>query len=1503
MRGLLRRIERWRHWPAVALALATYLPLLATHRGKVGADTKTYLYLDPSRLLGDAPWLWDTGVGLGTVTHQNIGYLWPSGPYYWLANLIGLPDWVAQRLWLATILFTAGLGVRFLLRTIKWQLPGATVAMFAYALTPYVLHYGARISVILLPFAGLPWLIALLIRSLRRGGWKDPAAFALVTVTVGGINATSLLLVLVGPAMWLPYAIWVRREVRLRQAIGACARIGVLTAITSVWWVAGLSIQGKFGIEILKYTEQYEVVAKASTAAEVFRGLGYWFFYGSDSLGSWIQAARGYAENPFLLFVSFLLPSLAMLSGFITRFRHRAYFVALIVAGFLISIASHPWDSPSPAGQLFKLASKTNTGLAFRSTPRAEPLMILGFAVLLGAGVAAVGKLSLKTRLPVACAVLALIAINQTPLFTGKMVDDNLQRDENVPAYWVEAAKALDDGSHDTRVLEMPGIDFASYRWGNTVDPITPGLMDRDYAARELIPYGSPASASLMNALDFPYQEGTQDPAALAPIARLMGIGDIALRFDLRTGRYRTPRPRRMWQDFMTTPGLTLRSQFGGTLSTDLDPVQPLEDEMALGTPLSFEQPPPVAVFSVDDPLPMIRSVPADAPIVMAGDAQGLVAAAGAGLVDPGRPIVFSASLAGKANQRDLRTLLAEPDAELVVTDSNRKQAWRWGSVRENHGYTERADESALVDDITDNRLEVFGPVPVDSKTRKPDYSTYTINEQQGAATIDASSYGNAVTYVPGDRPSLAFDGNLRTTWRVGAFKDVNQDFLRVNWKQPTDVDAIRIIQSQRNANRWVTKVRILVDGQPNKPGSGMEFVLDDTSRSPKGQLLKFPNVTASHLTIAIVDTNLKELASYKGVSEVGFAEVQIGTLRVTDEIRPPTDLLDAAGAKSIDSPLSYVFRRQYSSPEEVVIDDEETQMHRVIETPVARSFSLTGKARIPTELPDQTIDALAGIPDAAHGGITSTSSSRLPSLLARASSAIDGDPSTAWQSPVNHGLNSWVQYTAPKSFTVDKGSITFVADGQHSVPRVIHFEVDGKKSEQIRMPDRLGDGSDGNCLKEKGEAVYDLTGVRRGHVEKVSIDLKTPLAGKSVKVVVDDMWHECSRDWFGGGPTFLPVGIAELTLPGLRKPASPAQLPAVCRTNLVTIDGSPVGVELKGTVEAALNRDLIPFDACAPATAPTSGPSSAASAGKPPLDGMSIALDTTRHVLSTASGLVTGIDVDAVVLSSAKGGSARDTRGGTVTTESATPKDPIVATKVGRVAWKIDTSKVTTDRWIIAGQSSNAGWHLRTADGTDLGPSTLVNGYANGWKISAETARSGPLRLEWEPQSGIWLALWASLIGALVCLVLMFVPVRLGGGTPAAIGIAPIRTIRVISPADAFGSPVARNRSIGISVGAALLATGLLAWWAGPILGVLTYLGLRTKRGWMLLRIVSLGLIAMGCGYVIVKQLLNGYGLEFEWPRKFEAAHFPILIGVSLLAVDVVIENMRAGWRRETDR
>ena len=543
--------QRWRSAIGyLLLAVAAYAPVLRSDPGKVAADTKQYLYLDPARMLSRAASMWDPHIGMGTVTHQNIGYLFPMGPYFWSLDKIGVPDWVAQRLWLGSILFFAGVGVLYLLRTFGVRGPGVVVAALAYMFTPYTLDYSARISVLLLPFAALPWLIGLTRKALRDGGWLYPAIFALVVQVIGGVNATALIFAGVGPVLWIAYAWLVEHEVDWRRALGVTFRIGVLTVLTSLWWIAGLEMQGTYGLDILKYTETVRAVATASFPNEILRGLGYWFFYGGDRIGPWVESASQYTQRPAVLIAGYGLVVVSLLAAGVVRWRHRLFFVALLVVGMVIAVGPSPYAHPTPLGAVFKaFANSSSAGLALRSTARAVPLVVLALTVLLGLGLnAAVRSLRRRGHPAIGAAligvVVVLIAVNMPALFNGTFYGKNLERPEHVPAYWTAATKYLDARGGATRVLEEPGIDFAAYVWGNTVDPITPGLMDRPYVARELIPYGTAGTADLLNAFDLRFQAGVADPAGVAPLLRRMGIGDVVLRNDIQYQRYNIVAPR-----------------------------------------------------------------------------------------------------------------------------------------------------------------------------------------------------------------------------------------------------------------------------------------------------------------------------------------------------------------------------------------------------------------------------------------------------------------------------------------------------------------------------------------------------------------------------------------------------------------------------------------------------------------------------------------------------------------------------------------------------------------------------------------------------------------------------------------------------------------------------------------------------------------------------------------------------------------------------------------------
>ncbi len=291
LRARIRRLDPVLSVATFVLAAATYIPSFLTKPGMIADDSKQYLYLDPGKLISSAISMWDPDVGLGTVTHQNIGFLFPMGPYYWIIQELHIPMWVGQRFWMGSLFFFAGSGVFFLGRLLGLSRWGCVAAGATYTFTPFVIDYIARISPIVMPWSALGWMLGFVILSVRRGGWRYPALFAIVIALVGGVNATSILLAGLAPALWIIHAVFVSREVPARRALGAVIRLGVLSAGVSLWWVAGLWAEGVYGLNVLKFTETIPTVASTSLSSEVIRGLGYWYFYGQDKLQPWTSAA------------------------------------------------------------------------------------------------------------------------------------------------------------------------------------------------------------------------------------------------------------------------------------------------------------------------------------------------------------------------------------------------------------------------------------------------------------------------------------------------------------------------------------------------------------------------------------------------------------------------------------------------------------------------------------------------------------------------------------------------------------------------------------------------------------------------------------------------------------------------------------------------------------------------------------------------------------------------------------------------------------------------------------------------------------------------------------------------------------------------------------------------------------------------------------------------------------------------------------------------------------
>ncbi len=1416
----------------VVLAALAYVPLLLTAPGVVGADTKPYLYLDPGRLLAGAPYLWLENVGLGTVPHQNIGYLWPMGPYFWLAETIGLPDWVAQRLWLATIMFAAAMGVRSMLRAIGWRNGGVFIASLAYMLSPYPLSYVARISVLTLPWAGLGWLISFAARALRIGGWRYPAAFALAAMTIGGTNATSLLLIGLGPVLWLLHA-WFStnpddgvHNVSFPAVAGATIRIGLLTSITALWWVVGLVMQGTYGPPVLRYTETYEAVADSSTATEAFRGLGYWFFYGNDSLGQWIEPSIAYTSRSPLLIISFGLPILALAAAALTRWRNRSFFVLLIVVGGLLTVGGHPYEEGSILGNLFTEFTRTDTGLALRSTPRATPLLVLGTSVLLGAGVAAIARWRPPLEGPLRIGLALLIIANLPPLWTGQFIAEHLQRPEDIPDYWLDAIDHLDAAGTSTRIFEVPGTDFASYRWGNTVEPITPGLTDRPYVARELVPFGSEPAASLLIELDRRFQEGSYSPEALTPIARLMGVGDIVLRADLQYERFRTPRPGETWEQLLETPGLEQPVPFGLPVPNVAGPEQTLIDEIALGDDLLgrsvADPPPPVAVFPVSDPLPIVRTRNAATPVILAGDAQGLVDAAAAGLIDADQLVLFSATFADRPGE--LRALVESADAPLlIITDSNRRQARHWGTIRENTGYIERSDEEPA-DDPADYRLAVFP---------QADSSHQTVAIHQGA-TVTASDYGNPVTYTVDNRPTLAADGDRSTAWRVGAFDEVRGESLSIELENPaTDAEGVTLVQPLNgNRNRHITRVRIHLDDY------SFDADLDASSLRRSGQRIEFDQPrTFSTLRLEVLATNAGPRDNYVGLSGVGFAEVELSGVAFREIIRLPTDLLSQLDTD--DQPLAIVLSRLRSDPREPVRSDGEERMHRRVELPQQITVELRGEARLSTYAADQRIAALVSgaVTDAANeadGSVRTTSSGSLAgSLLAKPRSAFDNDPTTIFTTPFGPQPDNWIQYQSPTPITVEQLDVDLVVDDRHSLPTSIDLIVDGNLHHTMAVP-----------------AIDGLL----GRNETVTLNVPVPpIDATTFRLVIRSANERITKEWYSRSQVALPVGIAEWRLGNDTAAALPDEFDSGCRGDLVTIDGKPVEVRITGTIDDALARRPLSLVSCSAATLPSG------------------AVDIT-----TQRGRASGIDVDQLVLTS--------TAETTSALETQLEPPAINVVDDGRVHTQVQIDDTTTPYWFVLGQSHNDGWKATSPQLGDLGPPTLVDGFANGWLIDP-SGIDGPItiRAEWTPQKTVNAGLWATVVGALICLALLAVGRR--ASTTAMVDDPRLATRRQ----DAASAP--RWQVVVGALGVLLFAFLNLPQW--PIVSLafplLLVLSLRRSSARRILPAAAAVLLMLAGAYTTIQQFRHRFPTGFGWPEFFADVHILSLAAMLLLATEVV--------------
>jgi arabinofuranan 3-O-arabinosyltransferase len=1161
-------------WQFLTLLAVSYIPIFLTQPGKVSADTKTYLFLNPGELLSEAPSLWSSSFGAGTVTHQYIGYLWPMGPYFWLMETLGVPDWIAQRFWWGSLVLLAAYGTYRLARALDIHANYALLAALLYGLSPYGLHYLARLSGILLPWVGFPWLLLCLIRTRQQPGWKWSARAALVIGTIGTVNATTLFFIILGLAIWLS-ADAMSGFTRWRDAAKTFLWLGIGSVSVSLWWLTSLVMQSSFGLPILRYSETYETVAKASLPQELLRGLGYWFFYGDEHAGRWIGPSAPYMYNRVVIIAGFVLVAIGLISLAATRIPHRIHLSLLTLIGLGVAVGASPLTNSSPYGQLFDAVVNNESGFALRSTPRAMPLVLLALALATASGLHACMVFFQSTHnqqrrqwigRAVIAVVLGAIIVNNFPWFTQRAMTEIITRDENLPTYWTEAAAVIDTQRDEAtgfgRTYEFPAANFADYWWGGTVDPVLPGLIASEYLAKEMIPQGSEATTDLLSAFESKLVDGRPNMAVLGELAAILSANTTTWRADIAYDHHLTARPEYL------APALT-RTPPGPSLFTG--PVIPNTDRAAIVDETWFgntqvAQYPLLKVWKIPHARPLLSLSDTNNVVTVVGSGEGVINALSAKVLSSKDTFIYAGTR--QYLPADIQKL---PVQHLIVTDTNRLAQRQWSSIAQQTGRTERADEVTsppLPRVPTDQRLNPFTDnyrmsVPIEQMT--------TSRLVGDIAQVEASSYGHPVVLTPEARPENAVDGDVRTAWVVGVRSRAVGKWIGLTFRSPITASSMKIDLSSRQPGGRIIERALL------ELFDTSGAMVSQTSFAPGNNdvvTVTFPSTVFARAKVTIEEESLSRLVDYSTAPGIAIGEVSFPGVRNSEYIVLPTtstSLFSEAQRSTI------VLTRQAVDPSIPHRSDMELHLQRVVTLPSSQLFTLSGDARLAGRANERTLSQLTNLT------IATSSHHMFGSAHSIGSLAIDGDRTTAWTTPLDQAVGSEIFFTLNASSSAGQLRLHVRDDRFHSVPQRV-------------------------TVTDATNTQYPLALTGENGVLTATLDdaVRFPLRSLSI----DEVRSRTFRNYFTREPRELPVAIAEIDL-GNDNPVRTPSIDSQCRTDLLEINGLAIPLRI-------IAADNI-FD--------TTQPLRVASC-------QNITLQPGENFIRTAKGLDTGLDLDQLVFS-----------------------------------------------------------------------------------------------------------------------------------------------------------------------------------------------------------------------------------------------------------------------------
>ncbi|WP_261565429.1 alpha-(1-_3)-arabinofuranosyltransferase [Frankia gtarii] len=766
--------------------------------GRLTADTKLDIPLDPWGFMGRATHLWNSLAEFGYLPNQYVGYLFPMGPFFGLGKLVGLPPWATQRLWMALLLTVSSWGVVRLADALRLGVPATRVlAGLAYTLSPMFLGKVGATSVALAGAAMLPWITLPLILALRpdgafgadtgtaappdlgRGdaGGHDPAAdptrrlsprraaalSGLAVLGTGGINATVTLCVLLCPAVVLVFAGGTRRAWALR------AWWVVAVILASAWWMLALVVQGRYGLNFLPYTETVQTTTATTSVAETLRGAADWMAY-LQLPRPWLPAATEYVSRPVPIVGSAAVAAIGLWGLSRPDLPARRFLLVTLAVGTVSIAAAYPGDPGSPLSGAVRDLLGNQLGF-LRNVYKFQPVVRLPIALGVGHALTALPARVRRARgrwdwarpragvtTAAAAVTVAALVCGMTPTLSGRALQP--RPFTAVPDYWAQAADWLSGNPQGGRTLILPGSPFAEYDWGRPLDEPLQWLAKTPWGVRSLIPLGGAGVTRLMDGIERELAAGSA-PGLSDALARA-GIGQIVLRNDLEQKDWDIPPSTDELHRALRSSGLTPAASFGPQVPARASAKERLVP--ALRNPR--QKVPALEIWTVPTGAKLVQTYAADGAVVVSGGPEATVQLAAQGLLGADRPVVLAADLADPSASATAAASTS-PNAIKVAPREVIGPSTAWVDT---DTFTRRDSTFGIVHDASSYLLgptgNAVGKAGEPNQWAEGDVAGHqTVAGFVGGLSVTASSYGYDLLAAPDFAPPAAVDGFTATAW------------------------------------------------------------------------------------------------------------------------------------------------------------------------------------------------------------------------------------------------------------------------------------------------------------------------------------------------------------------------------------------------------------------------------------------------------------------------------------------------------------------------------------------------------------------------------------------------------------------------------------------------------------------------------------------------------------------------------------------------------------------